>query len=239
MPDPDATATTAVDRGMRAMLTRRADDLAGGATGIGWKIGFDTPAIQKHFGLSEAVVGYLTDSRVEDPGATVSLAGWVAPAVEVELAVRVGDDGDIAGLGPALELVDLDISFEDIEPVLAGNICHRGVVFGPEVPGADPMAMAATVTRTARSSPRARSRRIPPSPSPSCVRSSPRRRRARTGAAHHLRLRRATGRRRARGRARRVVRSLRPLVAGVAFSDSPTAVRSAGGPTPSTTLNSS
>jgi 2-keto-4-pentenoate hydratase len=82
-----------------------------------------------------------------EPGATVSLAGWTAPAVEVELAARVDDDGGIAGLGPALELVDLDISFDDIEPVLAANICHRGVVFGPEVPGADPRAMAATVTK--------------------------------------------------------------------------------------------
>jgi 2-keto-4-pentenoate hydratase len=132
---------------MRALLTSRSDELAGGATGIGWKIGFDTPAIQAHFGLSDAVVGYLTDTRVVEPGATVSLAGWTAPAVEVELAARVDDDGGIAGLGPALELVDLDISFDDIEPVLAANICHRGVVFGPEVPGADPRAMAATVTK--------------------------------------------------------------------------------------------
>jgi 2-keto-4-pentenoate hydratase len=132
---------------MQTLLARRAGDLAAGATGIGWKIGFDTPAIQQHFGLSDAVVGYLTDTRIVEPGATVSLAGWVAPAVEVELAVRLGDDGEIAGLGPALELVDLDISFDDIEPVLAGNICHRGVVFGSEVPGADPMAMATTVTK--------------------------------------------------------------------------------------------
>ena len=132
---------------MQTLLARRTDDLAGGANGIGWKIGFDTPAIQEHFGLSDAVVGYLTDTRVVEPGSTVPLAGWVAPAVEVELAVRVGDGDAIAGLAPALELVDLDISFEDIEPVLAGNICHRGVVFGAEVPGADPLAMAATVTK--------------------------------------------------------------------------------------------
>ncbi len=78
---------------------------------------------------------------------SVSLAGWGAPAVEVELAVRIGDDGAIAGLAPALELVDLDISFDDIEPVLAGNICHRHVVFGEEVTGADPMALAAIVTK--------------------------------------------------------------------------------------------
>ena len=78
-----------------------------------------------------------------------------APAVEVELAARVGDDGVIAGLGPALELVDLDISFDDIEPVLAGNVCHRHVVFGAEVPDADPMALAAPLPRTAPSWPRA------------------------------------------------------------------------------------
>src|SRR5579872_6588348 len=132
---------------MQSLLARRAEDLAAGAVGIGWKIGFDTPAIQEHFGLREAVVGYLTDSRVVEPGSAVSLAGWVAPAVEVELAVRVGKDGDIAGVGPALELVGLDISFDDIEPVLAGNVCHRAVVFGAEVPDADPLAMAATVTK--------------------------------------------------------------------------------------------
>jgi 2-keto-4-pentenoate hydratase len=132
---------------MRTLLERRDAELRDGAVGVGWKIGFDTPAIQEHFGLHEAVVGYLTDTRVVAPGASVSLAGWVAPAVEVELAARVGDDGTVAGAGPALELVDLDIDFSDIEPVLAGNVCHRHVVFGPEVPGADPMALAATVTK--------------------------------------------------------------------------------------------
>ena len=59
----------------------------------------------------------------------------------------MGPDGGIAGLAPALELVDLSISFDDIEPVLAGNICHRGVLFGAEVPGVDPWAMVAAVTK--------------------------------------------------------------------------------------------
>ena len=45
----------------------------------------------------------------------------------------------MAGLAPALELVDLDMRFDDIEPVLAGNICHRGVVFGDEVAGRGPL----------------------------------------------------------------------------------------------------
>jgi 2-keto-4-pentenoate hydratase len=132
---------------MQSMLARRDAELAAGAKGVGWKIGFNTPAIQAHFGIAEAVVGYLVDTGVVEPGATTSLAGWVSPAVEVELAIRVGDDGEVAGLGPALELVDLDISFGDIQPVLAGNICHRAVVFGEEVPGADPWSLLATVTK--------------------------------------------------------------------------------------------
>ena len=130
---------------MRAQLARRDADLADGAAPVGWKIGFNTPAIQEAFGLTEAVVGYLTDSRVVTGMLPVSLEGWVNPAVEVEVAIRVGTDLEVAGLAPALELVDLDISFDDIEPVLAANICHRGVLFGHEVPGADVWAMVAQV----------------------------------------------------------------------------------------------
>jgi 2-oxo-hept-3-ene-1,7-dioate hydratase len=145
MADQDTAAS--VSRGMRAMLADRDAALVAGAVPVGWKIGFNTAAIQEHFGLTDAVVGYMVDTGVTADGATVSLAGWAAPAVEVEMAVRVGDDGAVAGLAPALELVDLGISFDDIEPVLAANICHRGVIFGDEVPGVDPWAMAASVTK--------------------------------------------------------------------------------------------
>ena len=75
-----------VARGMRALLARRDAALAGGAKPVGWKIGFNTPAIQEHFGLTGAVVGYLTDAGVSPDGATIPLAGWGAPAVEVEVA---------------------------------------------------------------------------------------------------------------------------------------------------------
>jgi 2-keto-4-pentenoate hydratase len=130
---------------MGALLARRDADMAAGASPVGWKIGFNTPAIQQHFGLAEPVVGYLTDTRVVGAGTTVPVASWVAPAVEVELAVRVGNDGGVGGLAPALELVDLGEAFDDIEPVLAGNVCHRGVVFGDEIPDADPWSMAVAV----------------------------------------------------------------------------------------------
>jgi 2-keto-4-pentenoate hydratase len=138
----------AVARGARAMLGRREDELAAGAASLGWKMGFTTPAIQAHFGLSEPVVGYLVDTGLAPDGATVRIADWIAPAVEVEVAIRIGSGGEVAGLAPALELVDLGEPFGDIEAALGGNIWQRGVVFGAEVPGADPWAMVARVTRT-------------------------------------------------------------------------------------------
>ena len=146
--DPNTSGDhRAVERGMRALLARREAELAGGAAAVGWKIGFNTPAIQAHFGLSDPVVGYLTDTGVTPDGSTVTLDGWAAPAVEVELALRVGEDGSLAGIGPALELVDLDMPFADIEPVLAANVCQRGVVFGDEVQGVDPWSVAVAVTK--------------------------------------------------------------------------------------------
>jgi 2-keto-4-pentenoate hydratase len=145
-----ADASAAVARGMRTLLARRDTELAAGAAPIGWKIGFNTPAIQAHFGLSDPVVGYLSDKGLHPDGALVSLVGWAAPAVEVEIAIRVDADLGVGGLAPALELVDLGVPFDDIEVVLADNICQRGVVFGAEVPGIDPWAVAAVVTKSDR-----------------------------------------------------------------------------------------
>lgn len=118
---------------MRRLLASRSAALDGGARAVGWKIGFNAPAVQDHFGLTGAVVGYLTDRTVIPLGQVVDVNRWSHPALEVELAIRVGPDGDIAGLAPAVELVDLDLPFDDIEPILAGNVFHRGVIFGPEV----------------------------------------------------------------------------------------------------------
>ena len=150
-------ASAGVTRGMQSLLAKRDAAVAGGARVVGWKIGFNTAPIQQHFGLTEPVVGYLLDSAVQPDGATVSLHGWSAPAVEVEVAVRVGhveESGPprILGLAAALELVDLGIPFDDIEPVLADNICQRGVVFGEDVISVDHSTLAVSVTKNAEPS---------------------------------------------------------------------------------------
>jgi 2-keto-4-pentenoate hydratase len=136
-----------VSAGMRALLARRSAELGSGATDVGWKIGFNTPAIQQHFGLTTPVVGYLCSNTVRSADIPVDLSGWERPALEVEVAITVGADGSVAALAPALELVDLDLPFDRIEPILAGNVFHRGVIFGSEVPGADVRDLAVSVVK--------------------------------------------------------------------------------------------
>ncbi len=132
---------------MQRLLAQRQHELDDGAKSLGWKVGLNAPAIQAHFGITGPVVGYLSDRRALEPDRVVTIAGWHQPMAEVEVAIRIGDDGRIAGLGPALELVDLDLPFERIGPILEHNIFHRGVMFGPEAPGASVGELAVEVRR--------------------------------------------------------------------------------------------
>ncbi len=118
---------------MRALLARRTGALARGAVPVGWKIGLNAPAAQQLFSLDGPVVGYLLSDTELRPGQPIEIGGWAKPALEVEVAIRVGTGGRVSGLAPSLELVDLGDLFSDIGPILAANICHRGVVFGEEI----------------------------------------------------------------------------------------------------------
>ena len=124
-----------IEEGTEAMLMRRQKLCEAGADPIGWKVGFNVPEIQRKLGIDAPLAGFLTtDSLVEgewDDGYPV--------VVESEVAVEIGEDGrSIVAMLPALEITeppDLDI---EIEQILAGNIFHRAVVFGPRVETTDP-----------------------------------------------------------------------------------------------------
>jgi 2-keto-4-pentenoate hydratase len=128
-----------VERGTQAMLVRRREILAQGAEPLGWKIGFNVPAMQEKLGIDRPLAGFLTTDALLEDGAEVSLEGPLM--VESEVAVELGDDArSTAALLPALELTDppdLDLG---VERILAGNIFHRAVAFGPRVETAAPGA---------------------------------------------------------------------------------------------------
>jgi 2-keto-4-pentenoate hydratase len=136
--------------GLRAQLAALEQQRAAGAELIGWKIGLNAAPVQEHLGLSRPVVGHLTSRSLIGPGSSHPLAGGTRVGVEPEVAIHLGEGERIEALGAAIEVVDLDPRLDALEPILAANVFHRGVVLGPPVSGVGPEDLSdltAVVTR--------------------------------------------------------------------------------------------
>jgi 2-keto-4-pentenoate hydratase len=131
-----------VQRGMEKLFAKRRELTAAGDQPVGWKIAFAAPAFQQSLNLNGPLIGFLPKSAARQSGEEISLAGWVKPVAEPEVAVYLGTDlpggsdraaaeAAIAKLGPAIEMVDLQQPPTDVEVLLTGNISHRHVVLGP------------------------------------------------------------------------------------------------------------
>jgi len=125
-----------VTRGMRSQLAERRRRLARDDRGLGWKLGFGTAAAMEKLGLDAPLVGYLLESGRLESGAVVDISNWGNPRLEPEIVARVGEDGGIAAIGPAIELIDLDPGGGDPEAILAADIFQRHVLLGPVTEGA-------------------------------------------------------------------------------------------------------
>ena len=135
-----------VAAGLPAQLTRRAQLLAGGAEPVGWKVGFNMPAVQRAFGITQPFSGFLTTASLLAAGDAHSLAGAGQPMAEPELAIHIGAElaadcdrvaaeAAISGFGPAIEVADVDPSLTELTEIVATNVFHRAVVFGDPVAG--------------------------------------------------------------------------------------------------------
>jgi hypothetical protein len=106
---------------LAAQLERRDAALRRGAQRVGWKLGVGD---RERLG-DEIVVGHLTSETVLAPRATFASDAADLHA-DVELTVVVG-----AGYAVALKLVDLASPSDDAEAIVAANVFHRAVAFGP------------------------------------------------------------------------------------------------------------
>jgi 2-keto-4-pentenoate hydratase len=130
-----------IARGLSAQIALKRSKLAAGARCIGWKVGFGAPAAMAKLRIAAPLTGFLLDRGRLASGATVDLAGWHKPVAEPEIAVHMKSDlpgeadrvavaAAIAGIGPAIELADVDRPPDDVEAILAGNIYQRHVILG-------------------------------------------------------------------------------------------------------------
>jgi 2-keto-4-pentenoate hydratase len=121
----------------------RATLLARGERVVGWKAGLTNAGLQKTFGVTEPVCGFLLGSGVLSSGAEVSLARFTSLVVEAEIAFLMR--ADLAGPGvtaprallavegalPALELVDFRMSGKPVgTDMIADSVFANAIVLG-------------------------------------------------------------------------------------------------------------
>ncbi len=105
---------------------------------LGWKLGFGVPAAMKKLGIDAPLVGHLVNAGRLESGAVVDVSSWGNPKLEPEVVARIGEKGEIAAIGAAIELADLDPGAGDPQEILEANIFQRRVLLGPVSEGADP-----------------------------------------------------------------------------------------------------
>ena len=147
--------------GMQAQAEMRQKRVASGDRVIGWKVGFGAPAMLERLKIAGPLIGFLTQNARVPSGGDVSFAGWTKPVIEPEIAVHIGRDvpqgadretarAAIAGISPALEVVDFDEPPEDPARILGHNIYQRRVVLGSAEPsraGSSPDGLTCRIIR--------------------------------------------------------------------------------------------
>jgi 2-keto-4-pentenoate hydratase len=124
------------------VLDRRADDEG---PPVGYKLGFTSAAIQSEVGIDEPAVGRLLRATVVGPG-PVTVSDLIAPQVEAELGVVLGDDlaggaspaavlAAVEAVVPVVEIVDSRIADWDVRApeAIADNALSRWAVTGERV----------------------------------------------------------------------------------------------------------
>jgi hypothetical protein len=114
-----------VDPRLVAAFRRQLERRPAGARRLGWKVGGGE---RESIG-GELAVGHLTYATQLEDGAVYSGGGEKLYA-DVEVAVKLGRQERIDGYAVALEINDLAAD-GDAEAIVADNIFHRAVAFGP------------------------------------------------------------------------------------------------------------
>lgn len=125
----------------RESIARR---LARGETRIGIKMGFTSRAKMVQMGVSDLIWGRLTSGMLVEDGGSVSIADYVHPRVEPEIAFLISRPlsgrvtipqalAAVEAVAPALEIIDSryqDFRFS-LTDVVADNSSSSGFVVGP------------------------------------------------------------------------------------------------------------
>ncbi len=117
----------------------------------GYKVGATGPNVREQFGMDGPIRGFLYQTEIYPSGTELSYASYANLAIEGELAVRLGEDAEIARVFPIIELHNYVFRSEprNLQELIANNGLHAGVVLpateGVEWHGEEPLAGALRV----------------------------------------------------------------------------------------------
>jgi 2-keto-4-pentenoate hydratase len=127
---PPDRAEMTPERGERVAAELYRAIETGGGRQVGWKIGAGDKAAQQRFGADRPFTAPVMDASCLRDGATLSLAGMVAPRLEAEIGLRF--DGASPSVLPCVEIIDCRVPGWDVQiaEALADFGLQGAMVFG-------------------------------------------------------------------------------------------------------------
>jgi 2-keto-4-pentenoate hydratase len=105
---------------------------ADGDAVAGYKIGCIGPGVVEQFGMSGPIHARLFRSELHNSGTTLPHKAYANPAIEGEMAFRIGVDGEIAAAFPVIELHQF--VFRAPRKTLAELVANNGINAGAVIP---------------------------------------------------------------------------------------------------------
>jgi 2-keto-4-pentenoate hydratase len=119
--------------------------VAAGDRVIGYKVGCTGPGTVAQFGMEGPIRGCLFESEIRQSGVKLDMATFAHLAIEGEMALRIGDDGEIVAAFPIIELHHFLFRAprKSLVELVANNGLNAGVVL-PDRPWLSSAASLAT-----------------------------------------------------------------------------------------------
>jgi len=128
--DPDMSLT--LDEAYKIQMEFADLRCAAGDAVAGYKVGCIGSGVVEQFGMSGPIHARLFRSEIHGSGATLRHRAYANPAIEGEMALRIGVDGGIAAAFPVIELHQL--IFRAPRKTLAELVGNNGINAGAVVP---------------------------------------------------------------------------------------------------------
>jgi 2-keto-4-pentenoate hydratase len=106
--------------------------VAAGDRVIGYKVGCTGSGTVAQFGMEGPISGHLFDSEIRPTNDRLDMAAFAHLAIEGEMALRIGDDGQIAAAFPVVELHHF--VFRAARPTLVELVANNGLNGGVVLP---------------------------------------------------------------------------------------------------------